>query len=295
MIVITGHRGFLGNAIAGYLGYRGLPWRGLESDLRNPFPDVRQGETVVHCAYPSTDGIGSMETMSADIVTDGLKIDMNVIQACALQKVRHLVCFGSVCAYPEAAAFPADEEQLWNGYPEAINAPYGNAKRMQLELLRAYHRQYGLRSSHLILGNVYGPGDRSGHVIPATIRKVLAAQKAGDDGIDVWGDGSASRDFLYVDDAAAAVRNAILLEPTGVEVLNISSGREMLIERMVQEVMMACRFVGTIRWNKSKPNGQPRRWFDTTKAVERLDWMARTSFRDGLERTIGWIKEHDGY
>lgn len=294
MIVITGHEGFLGNAIAGQLNYRGIPWRGFKGDLLKPpvgSYQFQHDDVVVHCAYPQTDGIGSMETTPADIVRDGLRIDLNVIEACAERKVTQLICFGSVCSYPEVVSFPATEEQLWSGYPEAINAPYGNAKRMQLELLKAYHRQYGLRSVHLILGNLYGPGDHSNHVIPSTIAKVLEAQRQGEDAIEVWGTGAASRDFLYVDDAAQAVRNACLALPLdGVQAINVCSGREVRIGHMAETVMALCGFQGGIRWNAAKPEGQPRRWFGNRQAYYRLDWTPRVDFSDGLQRTIDWMR-----
>lgn len=299
MIWVTGSTGFLGCAVCRVLTaagrhYVAIPGRKEGVDLRRGMQGRPPAEvSVIHLAYPGAHGIGTMVDTPADLVSDLLRIDLNVIDACAKAKVEKLVCVGSVCAYPEHVTFPTGEDQLWEGYPEAVNAPYGNAKRMQLELLKVYRRQYGLHGIHLILGNLYGPGDRSGHVIPATIRKVLAAKAAGAAEVAVWGDGSASREFLYVEDAARAIVAALdrYDDPAP---LNICSGEEILIRSLVDQIMRVCDYQGTIQWDRSKPNGQPRRWFSRARAEEVLGWTPETLFSVGLARTVAWLTAAEG-
>lgn len=247
---------------------------------------------VVHLAYPGTDGIGTALTGMADLVRDQLAMDLNVIETCRQFRVQHLITVGSLCAYPEQMVYPAGEDQLHAGRPELTNEPYGQAKRMQLSLLDAYRRQYDLQSTHLILGNLYGPGDRSGHVIPATIRKCLRAKASGASSIVVWGDGTATREFLYVEDAAAAILQAIETEPWEIPI-NVCSGVETPITTMVAAVMNAVEYQGVVEWNPQMPNGQPRRWFTNDRAQKLLKWVPQVRFADGLSRTISWVKQQE--
>lgn len=302
MILITGATGFLGRHVSALLPQAvRIMGRADGVDLRDPEhlrellrePWSMSPRTVIHLAYPGAHGIGTMVETPADLVHDLLQIDLNVIDACAKAKVEKLVCIGSVCAYPEGVSLPTGEDQLWEGYPEAVNAPYGNAKRMQLELLKVYRRQYGLHGIHLILGNLYGPGDRSGHVIPATIRKVLAAQRTGASAVEVWGDGSATREFLYVEDAARAIV-AALDHYEDPKPLNICSGQEISIRSLVDQIMILCDYQGTIQWDRSKPNGQPRRWFSRARAEAALGWVPETPFHTGLARTVAWLTATEG-
>jgi GDP-L-fucose synthase len=299
MIAVTGAGGFLGTAVCAHLrgaGYEIVPLLGRSiCDLRDPlaFPKWLAGaaaDIVVHLAYPGTDGIGTSLATPGDLAHEVLQIDLNVIRACAEAHVQKLICIGSVCAYPEQVTFPTTEDQLFAGPPEWVNAPYGHAKRMQLALLEAYHRQTGLPYTQLILSNLYGPGDHSGHVIPVTIRKVLAAQAQGSPSITVWGDGTASREFLYVRDAATAVARAIHA-PALNDYVNICSGEEISIRALVTQVMAHVGYTGDLVWDPTKPNGQPRRQFSWRRAQQVLDWAPIYSFSTGLARTIAAMQE----
>lgn len=302
MMLVTGAGGFLGTALqqildAQYLNYSALPGRDV-IDLRE-IDATRYMissavhddgvETVIHLAYPGTDGIDTSINTPANLTHDVLQIDMNVIRACALAKVQKLICIGSVCSYPEEVTFPTGEDQLFSGPPEAVNAPYGHAKRMQLALLEAYRRQEGLHYTQLILSNLYGPGDRSGHVIPSTIRKVLLAKAEGAKAITMWGDGTASREFLYVTDAAEAVLAAVQRRAENGP-LNICSGTEILIRHLVHRVSAQLEYWGAIQWDHSKPSGQPRRQFSYARAHTHLGWFPQTSFEEGLAKTVDAMK-----
>ncbi len=296
-ILCTGATGFLGGAVCAELNRQSIhfidiPGRRADRDLRRPdemrdllrnyHPDV-----VIHLAYPGTNGIGTSISTPADLAQDVLQIDMNVLRACALAAVPRLICVGSVCAYPEHVAYPTGEDQLWAGYPEPVNAAYGTAKRMQLELLRAYRSQYGLNGLQLILGNLYGPGDRSGHVIPATSRKIRAAKRGNASSIVVWGDGHASREFLYVEDAARAIVTAATLPDLSTpDPVNIVSGEEVSIASLTCQIMDRLHYPVSIQWDASKPNGQPRRRFAYTRATQLLQWAPTVPFPEGLTRTV---------
>lgn len=301
MILLTGASGFLGGAVRKQLTGRAafsslLTRREGGIDLREAHRVVTfltdlAPQTVIHLAYPGTDGIGTSLSTPADLAHDVLQIDLNVIDACAKAGVQRLISIGSVCSYPEHVTFPTDESQLFSGAPESVNAPYGHAKRMQLALLDAYHRQYGLQYSQLILSNLYGPGDRSGHVIPATIRKVLQAKQDRAADIVVWGDGTASREFLFVEDAAAAVVQAALAPTALNAAVNICSGEEITIRGLVFSVCQEVDYWGAVQWDPSKPNGQPRRAFDNRRAVEALGWTPQVAFSAGIRRTIHAMQE----
>jgi GDP-L-fucose synthase len=211
--------------------------------------------------------------------------------------VGKFVQIGTVCAYPKFTPLPFHEDDIWNGYPEETNAPYGLAKKMLLVQGQAYRQQYGFDVIHLIPVNLYGPGDNfnpaSSHVIPALIKKCVDAREAGSDYIEVWGTGSASREFLYVGDAA----EAIVLGAEhydGAEPVNLGVGREITIRDLVELIVRLTRFAGEIRWDSSKPDGQPRRALDTSRARERFGFVATTDFEEGLRRTIDWYERSVG-
>lgn len=298
MIILTGSTGFLGSAIFRRLcaddKYRQVIGLGGRSagDLREYPAALVQllldfpGATLIHCAYPGTEGIATSLTHPATLAAETLQIDLNVLQVAAEYQVKKLICFGSVCAYAEQVSLPADESQLWLNAPELVNAPYGHARRMQLALLQAYRRECGLVGVHLILDNLYGPGDTSGHVIPATIQKCLA----GEPSISVWGDGTATREFLYIDDAVDAIIRAIDAPDSGPEPINIVSNHEISIAEVVGLVSTATGYAGAVVWDPSKPNGQPRRWFTHDRATAVLGWRPKVRFTEGVEKTVNWWK-----
>jgi GDP-L-fucose synthase len=207
--------------------------------------------------------------------------------------VEKFVQIGTVCSYPKFTPVPFHEDDLWNGYPEETNAPYGLAKKMLLVQGQAYRQQYGFDVIHLIPVNLYGPGDNfnpaSSHVIPALIKKCVDAVDAGDDDIEVWGTGSASREFLYVEDAAEGIVLATE-RYDGADPVNLGVGREITIRDLVGLIVKATGFQGEVRWDASKPDGQPRRALDTSRARERFGFVAKTSFQEGLRDTVRWYE-----
>jgi GDP-L-fucose synthase len=211
--------------------------------------------------------------------------------------VGKFVQIGTVCSYPKFTPVPFREDDLWNGYPEETNAPYGLAKKMLLVQGQAYRQQYGFDVIHLIPVNLYGPGDNfdpsSSHVIPALIKKCVDAREASEDHIEVWGTGAASREFIYVDDAAEGiVLGAERYD--GAEPVNLGVGHEITIRDLVELIVRMTRFAGEIHWDPSKPDGQPRRGLDTSRARERFGFVATTGFEDGLQRTIDWYEQTSG-
>jgi GDP-L-fucose synthase len=208
--------------------------------------------------------------------------------------VDKFVAIGTICAYPKFTPLPFKEENLWDGYPEETNAPYGLAKKMLLVQAQAYRQQYGFNALHLLPVNLYGPGDnfdlQTSHVIPALIRKCIEAQERGEDQIVVWGDGSPTREFLFVEDAA----EGILLASENYndsEPVNLGSGQEISIKDLVQTITRLTGFSGELVWDTSKPNGQPRRILDTSRAEEHFGFRAQTNFEDGLRKTIQWYRD----
>jgi GDP-L-fucose synthase len=209
--------------------------------------------------------------------------------------VEKFVQIGTVCSYPKFTPVPFREDDLWNGYPEETNAPYGLAKKLLLVQGQAYREQYGFDVIHLIPVNLYGPGDNfdpaSSHVIPALIKKCIDARETHADHIEVWGTGSASREFLFVDDAAEGIVLATE-RYDGADPVNLGVGREITIRDLVELIVRLTRFRGEIRWDSSKPDGQPRRALDTSRARDRFGFVAGTSFEDGLRETIAWYEGH---
>jgi GDP-L-fucose synthase len=220
-----------------------------------------------------------------------MMMGVQMIEAARHNRVSKFVQLGTVCAYPKITPVPFKEEDIWNGYPEETNAPYGVAKKALLVQLQGYRQQYGLNGIFLLPTNLYGPRDNfdpgSSHVIPALIKKCVDAATTGASHIDVWGTGSASREFLFVEDAARAIVMATERYDGG-EPVNIGNHHEIMIKDLVPLIAELCGFKGEIRWDTTKPDGQPRRCLDTSRAREGFDFLAETPFRDGLRRTIEW-------
>jgi GDP-L-fucose synthase len=302
-VVVTGGAGFLGRAVVALLRDRGvtdvfIPRRSSydlthESDVKRLFDDARP-DLVLHLAA-EVGGIGANQANPGRYFYANMAMALHLIEEARRRGIRKFVQVGTICAYPKYTPVPFHEEDLWEGYPEETNAPYGIAKKAALVMLDAYRRQYGLASSYLLPVNLYGPWDnfdlQSSHVIPALIRKCLDAAEGGRTEITCWGTGSASREFLYVDDAAEGVVRAAerLDEPTPV---NLGTGSEVVIRDLVAMVAAACGFTGSIRWDASKPDGQPRRCVDATRAKSMLGWKAETELQVGLRRTVEWYRAH---
>jgi len=296
-IVVTGGGGFLGSRVVDWLRRRGatdiLVPRKEEFDLveRGNCRRVVEGaDTVVHMAA-RVGGIGFNRENPGTLFFENVMMGAQLMEEARLAGVRKFVAIGTVCAYPKFTPVPFHEDDLWNGYPEETNAPYGLAKKMLLVQAQAYRQQYGFNAIFLLPVNLYGPGDnfdpRSSHVIPALIRKIYAAQRNGEPSVEVWGDGSASREFLYVDDAAEAIGLATE-RYEGSEPVNIGAGREITIKELVHVLCELIGYRGEIRWDTTKPNGQPRRSLDVSRARQAFGFEARTDFETGLRRTVEW-------
>jgi GDP-L-fucose synthase len=251
-------------------------------------PDI-----VIHLAAV-VGGIGANRENPGRFFYDNLMMGAQLIEQARLHGVAKLVAVGTVCSYPKFAPVPFREEDLWNGYPEETNAPYGLAKKMLLVQSQAYRQQYGFNSIFLLPVNLYGPGDnfdpKSSHVIPALIKKCVDAPEAGLDEIVVWGTGSATREFLYVEDAAEAIVLAAE-RYDGAEPVNLGAGLEISIRDLVTLIAKLTSFKGRIVWDASKPDGQPRRMLDTSRAATSFGFVAKTSFEEGLRRTIDSYRE----
>jgi GDP-L-fucose synthase len=302
-ILITGGSGFLGSHVIDALRTLGckhlITFRSHQYDLCKPtetarlFNDVRP-QVVIHIAAV-VGGIGANRLSPGRFFYDNLMMGVEVIEQSRKHQVEKVVAIGTVCAYPKFTPVPFREENLWDGYPEETNAPYGIAKKMLLVQAQAYRQQYGLNSIYLLPVNLYGPGDSfdpdKSHVIPALIKKCFDAIRTKADHIDVWGTGSASREFLYVEDCA----HAIVLATQHYEKadpVNIGAGREITIREAAELISELSGFRGELRWDAGKPDGQPRRCLDVTKAEREFGFRAQTDFRAGLIKTIEWYREH---
>jgi GDP-L-fucose synthase len=301
--MVTGGGGFLGRAVVARLQSAGTDQvfvpRSRDYDLRTrdgidrALADGRP-EVVIHLAAV-VGGIGANRENPGRFFYENAIMGIELMERARLAGVGKFVTIGTVCAYPKHTPVPFHEDELWNGYPEETNAPYGLAKRMLLVQGQAYRAQYGFNAIYLLPVNLYGPGDNfdpaSSHVIPALIKKCVDAIEAGADHIDAWGTGSASREFLYVDDAADGIVLATE-RYDGAEPVNLGVGAEITIRDLVTLIARLMGFTGEVRWDASKPDGQPRRALDTTRARELFGFSAGTSFEDGLRATIDWYRAH---
>jgi GDP-L-fucose synthase len=300
-IVVTGGSGFLGQAVCRKLWKYGpkeifVP-RSASYDLRQReavetlFKKV-EPEVVVHLAAV-VGGIEANRLSPGRFFYDNAIMGIQVLEEARIHNVRKIVLVGTVCSYPKHTPVPFREDELWSGYPEETNAPFGLAKKMLLVQAQAYRQQYGTNAITLLPVNLYGPRDNfdlgSSHVIPALIRKAIEAREQGRDQIEVWGTGQASREFLYVEDAAEAIGLATEFYNKP-EPVNIGSGNEITIRQLVEQICDLCAFHGEIRWDPTKPDGQPRRCLDTSRALNEFGFQAQTGFRDGLIETVAWYE-----
>lgn len=296
--MVTGGSGFLGKNVVRRLDecdadvfvvdHRHYDLRALE-DIRRALQDARP-QMVIHLAA-RVGGIGANQDHPAEFFYDNLMMSVPLLHESFVAGVEKFVGLGTICCYPKFAPIPFREEDLWNGYPEETNAPYGLAKKMLLVQSQAYRQQYGFNSIFLMPVNLYGPGDNfdpaSSHVIPALIKKCLDAKAMDRDEIVVWGDGTPTREFLFVEDAAEAIVLAAERYDES-EPVNIGSAFEISIRDLVQIIARLTGFEGRVVWDQSKPNGQPRRKLDTLRSLDKFGFKSRVGFEEGLSRTVSW-------
>ncbi len=302
-IVLTGGGGFLGSHVLAALLARGVPRenilipRSKDLDLReleNCKQAVAGQDIVIHLAAQAG-GIGFNREKPGELFYNNLLMGTQMIEASRLAGIEKFVSIGTICAYPKFTPVPFKEDDLWSGYPEETNAPYGLAKKMMIVQAQAYRQQYGFNTVCLLTVNLYGPADtfdpKRSHVIPALIKKIVEAEEKKTGYIEVWGTGEATREFLYAPDAAEGIVLAAE-HYNGNEPVNLGSGQEIKIKTVVEEIARVMNFTGEIRWQHSEPDGQPRRVLDTTRAQKEFGFKAQTPFRVGLENTIAWYKEN---
>ena len=304
-VIVTGGAGFLGRHVVSALHARGAKRvfvvRSAAYDLRHEenvrrlYQDV-PATMVIHLAA-SVGGIGANRKHPGSFFYNSLMMGTLMLEYARRANVPKFVGIGTICAYPKYTPVPFREDDLWNGYPEETNAPYGLAKKMLLVQGQAYRQEYGYNSIHLMPTNLYGPGDNfdpeTSHVIPALIRKCLAAKQNGEPYVEIWGDGTPTREFLYVKDAAEGILLAAE-HYNGAEPVNLGSGMEISIRDLATLIAELVGFKGEFRYDTSKPNGQPRRQLDVSRAREAFGFSAQTSFRDGLRETVAWYLEQVG-
>ena len=300
-VLVAGGTGFLGRNVVRELQTVSANVTGFgssECDLRSrPEIDRLLDETmpdaVVHLAAV-TGGIGANRAEPGSFFYENAIMGIELLEACRTHGVGKVVVAGTVCSYPKYTKVPFREEDLWAGYPEETNAPYGLAKKMLLVQSQAYREQYGMNAIHLLVVNLYGPGDNfdlaTSHVIPAMIRRFVEAERNGSPEVVLWGDGSATREFVHVRDAAEAFRLA-LERYDGGDPVNVGSGSEISIRDLAEKVAALVGYDGTISWDTTKPNGQPSRRLDTSRARTLFGFEARTTFDEGLAETIAWYRD----
>lgn len=312
-IILTGGAGFLGRHVVQHLHSRGVPDSNIFIPRRRDFDltdlvDVQRlyrvafknakADVVIHLAA-EVGGIGANRDNPGRYFYANMAMALHLIEQARLdgliERGGKFVQTGTICAYPKFAAIPFQEDDIWNGYPEETNAPYGIAKKAAWQMLDAYKLQYKMHSTYVLPVNLYGPWDNfdlhTSHVIPALIRKCVEAQKRGDKEIVCWGTGAASREFLYVDDAAEGILRAteVMDDPTPI---NLGAGFEITIKNLVELIVKLTGFQGAITWDSTKPDGQPRRQLSVEKASKLLGWKAQMGFEEGLKRTIEWFRTH---
>jgi len=302
-VVVTGGAGFLGGYVTERLQKRGcknilvpkIEDYDLVSidDINRMYEDMKP-DIVIHLAAV-VGGIGANREHPGEFFYKNLMMGVQLIEQGRLRNIKKFVAIGTVCAYPKFTPVPFKEENIWNGYPEETNAPYGLAKKMLLVQSQSYRAEYGFNSIFLLPVNLYGPGDNfdpaSSHVIPALIKKCVDAIDSGADYIDCWGSGSASREFIYVADAAEGILLATE-HYNGPEPVNIGAGFEITIKELAEKIVELTGFTGEIRWDSSKPDGQPRRRLDVSKANKYFGFEVKIPFDEGLKATIDWYRKH---
>ncbi len=306
-ICITGGAGFLGSFIVERLVSEGADRQRIfiplienydltrEADVERMYDDARP-DLVIHLAA-EVGGIGANRRNPGRFFYANMAMGLHLIEHARRRQLAKFVQVGTICAYPKFTPVPFREDDLWNGYPEETNAPYGIAKKALLVMCQSYRAQYGLNAIYLLPVNLYGPGDNfdpeTSHVIPALIRKCFEARDRGEQKIVCWGDGSPTREFLYVEDAAEGLVQATQGYDDG-EPVNLGSGREISIRDLAMLIVRLTGFTGRIEWDTSKPNGQPRRCLDVTRARQRFGFVATTDFETGLASTIEWYRDRKG-
>lgn len=306
-IVVTGGLGFLGRRLTAQLREMGAAADRLFTPSIEQFDLTREGdvermyeqfrpEVVIHLAA-EVGGIGANRAQPGRFFFANMAMGLHLIEHARRRGVEKFVQVGTICAYPKFTPVPFREDELWNGYPEETNAPYGIAKKALLVMLQAYRQQYGLNGIYLLPVNLYGPGDNfhpeTSHVIPALIRKLVEARDRGDPEVEVWGTGRASREFLYVDDCARALALATVRYDAP-EPVNIGAGFEITIGDLAEKLARLTRYRGRLVWNSEKPDGQPRRCLDTSRAEKAFGFRAAMPFDEGLRRTIEWWESQRG-
>ncbi len=306
-IVLTGGAGFLGKFVQAELRRAGVPQENILVPRQKDFDLTQQQHVermyqqmrptvVIHLAA-QVGGIGANRENPGRFFHANMAMGLHLIEGARVAAIEKFVQLGTVCAYPNHTPVPFKEEDLWNGYPEETNAPYGIAKKALLVMLQAYRRQYGLNGIFLLPVNLYGPEDNfdlsSSHVIPALIRKCLEARQRGDEEVVVWGTGLASREFLYVEDCARGIVLAAQ-KYDGPDPVNLGSGHDITIRLLAAKIQQLVGFTGRLVWDASQPDGQPRRSLDTHRAAELFGFRAQVDFEEGLRRTVAWYRQERG-